>query len=128
SARNLNELAGESAPRWLNDARHLHRDGRTARYDMTIMHTLPRGTNQSQRVYSRMPAECAIFVLNERIDVKRRYFIERDRMPPHMILSRKRSQRRSVTRQDDDRIRRVAPGSRQRKTAVQYDQRNDHNR
>src|SRR5215471_5420269 len=118
-ARDLNELTGRSSPRRLNHARNLHRNRRPARDDVAIAHELPTRSHQCKRIHTRMPPKHAVLVVDERLDIKRGYFFQRHRMPPHVIVARESTQRRAVAREDNHCERGVATWSRERESTIQ---------
>src|SRR5439155_11494572 len=103
----------------LNHARNLHRDRRSAGYHATVAQPLPARSDERKRIHSGMPSKGAVFVYDERIQVQWRYLIERNRMPPHVIVAWKRPQRCAIARDDNHRVGRVPSRRRKRETAIQ---------
>src|SRR5262249_57688725 len=115
----LDEFPHDRSRCGTNHARDLHSDRRSARHNVAIAHPLPARPYERKWIDPWMPSKHAIFVRDESIQVKRRYFFERNLMPPHMILARKRSQRRAIMRHNNHGVLRVSSRHRKRETPAE---------
>src|SRR5213596_4123813 len=117
-SRHLDEFACQRPARGMNDARNLHRDRRSTRYNAAVPNPLESRTNQGDGIHSRMPAEHPVFVANKRVQVEGRYLIQQNRMPPDVIIAPKGAQSRAVTRYNHRSVWRVSSRRRKRETPV----------
>ena len=119
-ARHLAQLSARRARHRFEDACDLHGERGAAGHDATAARPLPRSARQRSRIDARMPAEPAVFIAQQRLDVARRHVGQRDRIAPCAIRTRPGTQRAAVAREHDETV--VRAGQRRRKQAIEQPQ------
>src|SRR6185312_8879050 len=65
----------------------------------TVAQTTGEATQQRVRIDAGVAVEPAVFVIEQRLQVQRRYLLRRGRVAPHAVAVGKRTQRRTVARE-----------------------------
>ena len=95
-AQRLAQLAQRRARMRLQDAGHLHGERGAARHHAAIGRPLPGRAQHGRRIHAGMPAEPAVFIRHQRLQVVRRHLVHRDRVAPHALAVGEGAQRRAV--------------------------------
>ena len=97
----------------LQQPRQLHRDGGTARDDVTAAHELPGGASHRQRIDAMMPVEALVLIRKQQTQKARVDVLSRNRQPPAALFRRVGAQQAPLAVEHDMGIFEI-PGERRR--------------
>ena len=103
-APQLLELAGQAARVRVEQPRHLHRQGAATGHHPPTAEVLPGRPPQGKRVDPRVLIKPAVFITEQRLQIRRRHLFGRDRVTPHPLRIGKAPQRRAVLGQHHPRL------------------------